>query len=60
MTHNNEEETDKINTQGQEKELLPEGISQYFHWLNEDWLSLFIGLFIVLLALLGLLDWVKW
>ena len=37
-----------------------EGFLQYFQWINEDWLALFIGLLIVILALLGLLDWVTW
>lgn len=35
-------------------------VTKYLEWINEDYPSLFIGLFIVFLAMLGLLDWVTW
>ncbi|UCG02590.1 MAG: hypothetical protein JSW11_01090 [Candidatus Heimdallarchaeota archaeon] len=60
MAQNNEVEIEEKNTEEKEGDVSAEGIFRYFQWMNEDWLSLFVGLIIVLLALLGLLDWITW
>ncbi|MFX0208174.1 MAG: hypothetical protein ACFFDT_19475 [Candidatus Hodarchaeota archaeon] len=60
MAQYNEEEIKEKDNDDQKDDVPVEGIFRYFEWLNEDWLSLFVGLFIVLLAVLGLLDWITW
>jgi hypothetical protein len=60
MAQNNLEEIKEKDINGQKKDVPAEGIFRYFQWMNEDWLSLFVGLIIVLFALLGLLDWITW
>ncbi|MFX1548401.1 MAG: hypothetical protein ACFFCU_19490 [Promethearchaeota archaeon] len=60
MGLNSEKKTKDMVVSGQNEKTPSEGFMRYFQWINEDWLSLFVGLIIVLLALLGLLDWITW